>query len=148
MTHACNNPDHDIWVHMYVDDDLVAVNEKVHFEWFVAELSKHFQVGSATTAEHYLGICITQQGGVIKLDQQASVEDLLRAHGMENANPKATPCDAKCRLPKLKDDEARTKEPYRSLVGALLYLSMHTRPDIGYAVHELARHCSAPGERH
>ena len=142
------HPDHDIWVHMYVDDDLVAVKEKVHFEWFVAELSKHFQVGSATTAEHYLGIRITQQGGVIKLDQQASVEDLLRAHGMENANPKATPCDAKCRLPKLKDDEARTKEPYRSLVGALLYLSMHTRPDIGYAVHELARHCSAPGERH
>ena len=143
-----HHPQHDIWVHMYVDDDLVAVKEKKDFDWLVKELSKHFEVGSATVAEHYLGIRIQQQGGVVKLDQQAYVEDLLARYGLEDANPVSTPSDPTSRLTKLTDQEACTKEPYRSLVGALLYISMHTRPDIVYAVSELARHCSMPGEAH
>lgn len=141
-------PEHRMWLHMYVDDDLIAVKTKEDFDWLVTELSKHFEVGSATLAEHYLGIRIQQHSGVVRLDQQASVEDLIAKYGLADAKAVTTPSIPNHRLPKLKDDEEVTQEPYRSLVGALLYISMHTRPDIVYAVGELARHCSNPGQQH
>jgi len=138
-----------IWLHMYVDDDLLAVETKMcDFEWFATELSKHFQVGSASIAQHYLGIRIQQQGRVVKLDQQAAIEDLLSKYGMDSAKSVSTPSVPGIRLGKLKEEEQVTQAPYRNLVGALLYLSMHTRPDIVYAVSELACHCSRPGEEH
>lgn len=143
-----HQPARDIWLHMYVDDDLIALKHEEDFEWLVTELSKHFEVGSATIAEHHLGIRIQQEEGVVKLDQQAAVEDLLSKYGMENAKFVATPSVPNVRLGKLGEDEAMTVKPYRSLVGTLLYLSMHTRPDIVYVVSELARHCAKPGEQH
>jgi hypothetical protein len=137
-----------IWVLVYVDDDLVAVHQSSDFEWFVTELSKHFTVGSAALADNYLGIRIQQQDGVVKMDQQAQVEELLRKYGMEGAKPTATPATPGQRLNKLSSEEELTQEPYRSLVGSLLYLSMHTRPDITYAVSELSKHCASPGAQH
>ena len=47
-----HHPDKLLWVHMYVDDDLVAATCKEDFNWFVTEIGKHFEVGTATLAEH------------------------------------------------------------------------------------------------
>ncbi len=143
-----HHPTKQLWLHMYVDDDLVAATCEEDFNWFVTEMGKHFEVGSATLAEHYLGIRIQQQPGCVKMDQQASVEDLINRYGMGDAKPVSTLCTPGARLSKLSEHEEVIGEPYRSLVGALLYLSMHTRPDIAYAVSELARHCARPGGEH
>ncbi len=37
---------------------------------------------------------------------------------------------------------------YASVVGMLLYLSGHTRPDLSFAVHQCARYTFAPTKRH
>ena len=139
---------HHLWLHMYVDDDLIAARSRSDFDWFVEEFSKHFSVGSATIAQHYLGIRVQQGKGLVKLDQQASIEDLLVKYNMENAKGVNTPAAPGVYLDKIKENEEATKEPYRSLVGALLYLGMHTRPDIAYAVNELTRHCEQPTDAH
>jgi chaperone required for assembly of F1-ATPase len=138
----------DMWVYVYVDDDLVCVHNQEDFDWLVKGLSQHFTVGSATTAEHYLGIRIQQQAGCIKLDQQAAIEDLLARYGLDQAKPVATPAVPNSKLMPCAQEQPATSAPYRSLVGALLYLGMHTRPDIVYAVNELATHCSKPSEEH
>jgi hypothetical protein len=142
------HPEREIWVVVYVDDDFIAVRHVEDYSWFVNELSKYVTVGSAGPAENYLGIRVQQQEGTVKLDQQAQVEELLRKFGMENANPTSTPAAQGSRLSKLPSEEEPTSEPYRSLVGALLYLCMHTRPDITYAVSELSKHCARPGSEH
>ena len=38
--------------------------------------------------------------------------------------------------------------PYLSLIGALMYLTNSTRPDIAFAVNLLARHSAASTKRH
>ncbi len=38
--------------------------------------------------------------------------------------------------------------PYREAVGCLLYIAITVRPDIAWAVTNVARHCNNPGPRH
>ena len=38
--------------------------------------------------------------------------------------------------------------PYLSAIGALIYLSTHTRPDIAFAINLLARYSFCPTRRH
>lgn len=142
------HPRHDTYVMVYVDDLLISVQEEKSFKWFVSEVSKKFEVGSAEPAQWYLGIRINQQGGVITLDQRAGVEDLIHKYGMQDCNTVTTPAVPNSKLEQAKPGEPETHHPYRSLVGALLFLSVHTRPDIQYAVNELTKHCEHPTERH
>jgi hypothetical protein len=40
------------------------------------------------------------------------------------------------------------KVPYREAVGCLLYISITCRPDISYAVSQVAKFCQNPGRAH
>ena len=49
-------------------------------------------------------------------------------------------------------DEAEAKDvakvPDRALIGMLIYIMRHTKPDIAYALNVLSRYCNNPGRRH
>eukprot|EP00956_Cyclotella_meneghiniana_P018181 scaffold30080_cov40-Cyclotella_meneghiniana.AAC.1 len=61
---------------------------------------------------------------------------------------KDTPAEASP-LPKDSDGEpADPTFPYASIIGMLLYLSGHSRPDIAFAVHQCARYTFKPTKRH
>ena len=112
------------------------------------ELQKHFEIGSAEKAEFYLGQRIRyKRGKYIMLDQIASIDTLLAKYNMTDCNPDKVPNSSNKLLP-LSPDEQPTAHPFASLVGALLYLSTHTRPDIGYAVNTLCSFCANPSEKH
>ncbi|KAB2637292.1 hypothetical protein D8674_027826 [Pyrus ussuriensis x Pyrus communis] len=78
---------------------------------------------------------ITETDGLF-LSQDKYVTDLLTKVDMLLSKPCATPCLPYNRL--LKDDGKPYNNPalYRSLVGALQYLTF-TRPDIAFAVHQV-----------
>ena len=67
---------------------------------------------------------------------------------MEDCNPNKTPA-ATVPLGSHKES-ARGDETwsYASIVGMLLYLSMHTRPDLAFAVSQVSRFTSDPREPH
>ena len=68
---------------------------------------------------------------------------------MENSKPTATPIDTGAKLTKATEDSKLfNHELYQSAIGSLLYLSTRTRPDIAYAVSNVARFCSRTTMEH
>ena len=93
----------------------------------------------------YLGIKITREGGTIKVDQKHYMKDILKRFDvLIRENDKrlyTTPMEQDLKLTKTEGKDMTTEQasyahkyPYQNIMGALLYLSSHTRPDIAYAV--------------
>ena len=63
-----------------------------------------------------------------------------------DAKPVETPVDISAKIATDEDSEPVDKTLYQSVVGSFLYLSTKTRPDITFAVSNVARYCSEPTE--
>ncbi|XP_013594781.1 PREDICTED: uncharacterized mitochondrial protein AtMg00810-like [Brassica oleracea var. oleracea] len=70
------------------------------------------------------------------LSQSAYAKEILQRAGMQDCKPITTPVDIKSKLSQEGGDKITDSTLYRSLAGALQYLTL-TRPDIQYAVHQL-----------
>ncbi|GMF34429.1 unnamed protein product [Phytophthora fragariaefolia] len=87
--------------------------------------------------------------GITTLDQAQFTIDVLRRFGMDDGRSRKTPMDKDLILYKRIDDEEDAGDaPYRQAVGALLYLARVTRPDIMYAVNQVAAHSASPSKFH
>jgi hypothetical protein len=73
---------------------------------------------------------------------------------MEDCNSVSTPAEPGLKLTKNmspqsdKEKEEMEQIPYKESVGALLYISTTTRPDISYAVSQMAKFNQNPGIKH
>jgi hypothetical protein len=83
------------------------------------------------------------------------IQKILERFGMNNCNPKDIPIPAGTVLQSSDQDldryallEADEAGLYRQIVRSTIYLSNCTRPDISYAVGQLARHMAKPNEYH
>ena len=90
------------------------------------------------------------------MDQKSYINDILKKYAdlVEEAGNReySNPME---RDLKLRKNERMTQKqldyvhvfPYQNIIGALLYLSINTRPDISYPVGVLARYCVSPPYR-
>ena len=90
---------------------------------------------------------------VLMLDQEQFIVTILRQFGMEHCNPVKTPPPKGRLTPDMcpqndSEREAAASLPYCAIVGKCMYLSTCTRPDIAYAIRELACFMSNYGECH
>jgi hypothetical protein len=93
--------------------------------------------------------------GSLFLHQTAYTQKVLKRFGMDKASPLSAPMIGRS---KTKDDpyqpceeeeeEEYDRTRYLAAVGALLYLSTFTKPDISFTVSVLARHNQRPSARH
>ena len=78
------------------------------------------------------------------IGQPTYTSNLLEKYGMNNCKPIATPVDVGTKLIKaINEDETIDQQLYQSAIGSLMYLSISTRPDISYAVGNLAKFSKA-----
>ena len=66
---------------------------------------------------------------------------------MSNCKPASTPVDTKAKVSALEGSPAPDAAFYRSIVGALQYLTL-TRPDLQYAVQQVCLHMHSPQDSH
>ena len=100
---------------------------------------------------HFLGMKVVQdqETGSVWIGQKSYLENILRSFGMENCKAIHTPVDASTKLMKAVDNDTDVDQKlYQSAVGSLLYLSLATRPDITFAVSNVAKFCAKPSKQH
>ncbi|XP_022017732.1 uncharacterized mitochondrial protein AtMg00810-like [Helianthus annuus] len=96
---------------------------------------------------YFLGISVTRNGDNLFLSQQAYAKDIIHRVGMDSCKPTATPIDTQTKLGDTSGPLFDDPTTYRSLAGALQYLTF-TRPDITYAVQQVCMHMHSPGLAH
>jgi len=96
---------------------------------------------------HFLGITVTRDNGSLFLSQTQYARDILHRANMTTCKPCHTPVDNSSKLSATEGTPLLDGTFYRSLVGALQYLTF-TRPDISYAVQQLCLFMHAPRDSH
>ena len=105
-----------------------------------------------TDAAGFLGIRMERDPdtSLLEMKQEGLILRIIEAMGLDvgTVNPKWTPAEA---APLIKDSEGAPASgdfSYSSVVGILLYLAGHTRPDIAYAVNCAARYMFCAKKSH
>ena len=87
------------------------------------------------------------------MTQESYILKILRKFQMDECNSRAIPADPFTHLvitalPKNIQDENDAKFPYREAVGSLIFAVTCTRPDIAYAVNQVAQFSNKPSKAH
>ena len=126
---------------VYVDDIILASKSSTRIQEFIKSISESFDIKDMGKLHYFLGVKIAYPGpGKIWIGQPAYTAEVLKRFQMENSKPTATPIDNGAKLTKATEDSKLfNQELYQSAIGSLSYLSTRTRPNIAYAVSNVAR---------
>ena len=140
----------DLIVISYVDDLGIQSPSKQVVDEFIAALEKKgFELTREGSFSEYLGIQYEScDDGSISMTQSGLVEKILEATSMQDCNPNKTPTTKEALAIDPDGEDMNETWSYRSVVGMLLYLSTNTRPDIAYAVSQVARFSHHPKQSH
>ena len=143
-----------ILIATHVDDSIVTGSNDAKTNEFLGRLKDRFDVTIEEGVSDFLGMEWERdiEGRKSRLHQKAFIEKLLRDYGYwECQAPPATPMAPKAKLSA--EDQPEVPDPaihrrYRSMVGAIGWLSNGTRPDVSYAYSEMSKHVQRPGLKH
>ncbi|GMP69664.1 hypothetical protein CsSME_00028839 [Camellia sinensis var. sinensis] len=96
---------------------------------------------------YFLGISITTTASGYVLSQTKYAQDILKKAGLTDCKPCSSPISVKTTLSPNADHSFSDPALYRSLVGALQYLTI-TRPDISLVVNQSCQHMQSPTVGH
>ena len=132
---------------LYVDDLLIAGNQLSEVEELKKDLGKRFEMSDCGQLKSFLGMKIENSIKGLKLSQEASIERVLQKFGMTDCNSVKTPMEKGIQL-NPKTDTEFFEEPYRELLGSLMYIMLCVRPDICFAVGYMGRFQQNPSDQH
>ena len=141
---------------LYVDDILLASNDKGLLHEVKQFLSKNFEMKDMGDASYVIGIKIDRDRYryILGLSQETYINKVLERFRMKDCSPSVAPIVKGDRFhlnqcPKNDfEREQMSNIPYASAVGSLMYAQVCTRPDIAFAVGMLGRYQSNPGMDH
>ena len=140
---------------VYVDDGLIASNDLKKRDQIINYLASNFEI-RVSDVNRFIGANITRnrEESKIYIDQSDTITRALTRFNLQNCKIRNVPADPNSRLSiqktPLDEHETRAMElvRYREAIGRLLYISIVSRPDIAFAVNQVAQHCQNPGPAH
>ncbi|RVW88439.1 Retrovirus-related Pol polyprotein from transposon RE1 [Vitis vinifera] len=117
---------------VYADDIIITGCSSTQISSLIAKLDSIFTLRDLGQLSYFLGIEVFYHEGSMNLSQTKYVSDLLHRTEMFDTKPAKTPGAVGKNLSKFDGDPMNEVTQYRSVVGALQYLTI-TRPDIAFA---------------
>ncbi|KAG7532793.1 Reverse transcriptase RNA-dependent DNA polymerase [Arabidopsis thaliana x Arabidopsis arenosa] len=141
---------------IYVDDMLVASNNREAIANLKKELSLKFEMKDLGPAKKILGIEISRNRdtGTLMLSQEGYLNKVLETYNMQDAKYAMTPLGAHMKLRAATEEQQANNEdfmksiPYCNAVGSIMYAMIGTRPDLAYPVGVISRFMSNPIKEH
>lgn len=136
---------------IYVDDVLVYARSDADIEEFVEGMKKQeVLMRREDTVNGYLGVQIEVDGNKTILTQTGLIKRVVESLGLSSTYSTACSTPAECApLPRNKDGPPAVGTfNYATIIGMLLYLVGHSRPDCAFAVHQCARYTFEPKRVH
>jgi hypothetical protein len=129
----------------------ISLTQKEDVDKLVANLRDHgFELTQEGSFSEFLGIKFeySNNGKTLTMTQKRLIQKIFKTAKMEDCNPNWTPASSQA-LGIDPDGEPMHEEwNYHSIVDMLLYLSTNTRPDIAFAVSQVARFSHNPKKSH
>jgi hypothetical protein len=141
---------------VYVDDLIIAGSSLRLVESVKGAFHNRYKMKDMGVLEYVLGVRVDQQPdkNIIQLSQKTYILDMLVKYGVEDCKAVDTPMSSNVRLTKAMAPTTpqgrldMEKYPYREAVGSLLWVANGTRPDVAFAVSQVAKFMSNPGLEH
>ena len=141
---------------LYVDDLVIAGSSQEAITMVKRQLNGNYKMKDLGVINHILG-CEAKHDestGTTYLTQYQFTKSAIEKFLPANTNPCENPCNPNIVLSKTMSPESPEEKgemnniPYREAVGTLLWLSLGTRPDICYAVSQVAKFNDCFGKEH
>lgn len=132
---------------VYVDDLILAGNNLTEINSIKEFLHKTFKIKDLGHLKYFLGLEIARSQAGIHISQRKYALEILSDNGLLAAKPAPTPMPKNCRLSKDQGTPMSDPEPFRRLIGKLIYLTT-TRPNLSFAVQQLSQFMTTPTSFH
>ncbi|XP_050897641.1 uncharacterized mitochondrial protein AtMg00810-like [Lathyrus oleraceus] len=136
-----------VYILLYVDDIILVTSTQVLRQSIMSLLASEFAMKDLGPLSYFLGIAVSRHPDGIFLSQITYKSEIIERAGMASCKPSATLVGTKQKLSTSSGTSYEDPSLYRSLVGALQYLTF-TRPDISYAIPQVCLHMHAPRTKH
>jgi len=141
----------DIIFMVYVDDGIFLGQDDEQLRASIREIQESgLNIEDQGHPADYVGVNIKKlKDGSYEFTQRALIDAIIADVGLDNSTTKPVPAKVAILLHAFKDAPAFDLNfNYRSVVGKLNYLAQTSRPDIMYAVHQIAKFSADPREPH
>ncbi|XP_055615050.1 uncharacterized protein LOC129761357 [Toxorhynchites rutilus septentrionalis] len=111
------------------------------------KLQQRFEISSLGEVSQFLGIKVTKnKRGMYSLSQRSFIKEVAERFGLDGAKTSKYPLNPGY-FRQQEGDALADNVQYHSLVGALLYIAMNSRPDIAAAISILSRRTNQSAQR-
>jgi len=138
----------EVHTYIHIDDLIVIARDHGIINKLMVDLKSNFIFRDEGNFETFLGVSVKHvEDNSIALTQPQLIRKLLKLVDLGEVNPKPTPA-VEVLSKDIDGEERKYQWNYRQAVGILEYLKITTRPDITFAVSQIARFSNNPKRSH
>jgi hypothetical protein len=136
-----------LYLLLYVDDIIITGTSPTLITDLISTLQNTFELKDLGPLHYFLGLQLQYHNSGFTVHQTKYATDLLSRFNMTSCKPSSTPFTSTSRLTPTQGQPLSDPTPFRSLVGALQYLTF-TRPDLSFAVNQVCQFMHNPTDVH